>query len=94
MDESLYGGTKTWKRGRGAAGKVAIFGMLKRQEKACTVIVHDRISCSLMPEVLKKIAPHSIVYTDSYHSCNVLGVSGFQHRRFNHPEEFANKKTK
>ena len=33
IDESYFGGTRKGKRGRGAAGKVAVFGMLKRQGK-------------------------------------------------------------
>ena len=38
-DESYFGGVRKGKRGRGAAGKVAIFGLLKRRGKvyACTV---------------------------------------------------------
>src|SRR5512145_150381 len=38
IDESYFGGTQKGKRGRGAAGKVAVFGMLKRQGKVYTVI--------------------------------------------------------
>jgi transposase len=36
LDESYFGGTRKGKRGRGAAGKVAVFGMLKRQGKVYT----------------------------------------------------------
>ena len=32
IDESYFGGTRKGKRGRGAAGKVAVFGLLKRGE--------------------------------------------------------------
>jgi transposase len=31
IDESYFGGTQKGKRGRGAAGKVVVFGMLKRK---------------------------------------------------------------
>jgi transposase len=41
LDESYFGGTRKGKRGRGAAGKVAVFGMLKRQGKVYTVVVPD-----------------------------------------------------
>jgi hypothetical protein len=30
VDESYFGGVRKGKRGRGAAGKVAVFGLLKR----------------------------------------------------------------
>ncbi len=33
VDESYFGGKSKGKRGRGAAGKVAVFGLLKRQER-------------------------------------------------------------
>lgn len=38
LDESYFGGHRKGKRGRGAAGKVAVFGLLKRQGKVFTVV--------------------------------------------------------
>ena len=38
-DESYFGGTRKGKRGRGAVGKVAVFGLLKRNGKVYTVVV-------------------------------------------------------
>ena len=35
-DESYFGGQRKGKRGRGAAGKVAVFGLLKRNGKNIT----------------------------------------------------------
>ncbi|CWO63574.1 putative transposase [Neisseria meningitidis] len=35
-DESYFGGQRKGKRGRGAAGKVAVFGLLKRNGKVYT----------------------------------------------------------
>ena len=37
-DESYFGGVGKGKRGRGAAGKVAVFGLLKRGGKVYTAI--------------------------------------------------------
>jgi transposase len=92
LDESYFGGSRKGKRGRGAAGKVAVFGMLKRQGKVYTVIVRDTSANMLMYEITNKIKLHSVVYTDSYQSYNALDVSGFHHHRINHSEEFADKK--
>ena len=36
LDESYFGGIRKEKRGRGAAGKVAVFGILKRGGKVYT----------------------------------------------------------
>ena len=41
LDESYFGGARKGKRGRGAAGKVIVFGLLKRNGKVYTVIVPD-----------------------------------------------------
>ena len=92
LDESYFGGTRKGKRGRGAAGKVAVFGMLKRQGKVYTVVVPDTSEDTLIPEIVKKIKLHSIVYTDGYRSYNSLDVSGFHHHRINHSESFVEKK--
>jgi len=40
-----------------------------------------------------KIYPDSIVYTDSYKSCDVLDASSFHHERINHMQEFADGKS-
>ena len=46
-DESYFGGHRKGKRGRGAAGKTAVFGLLKRNGKVYTVAVpnHRRQPC-------------------------------------------------
>ena len=68
LDESYFGSVRKVKRGRGAAGKVAVFVILKRGGKVYTKVVHDTRSETLMPLIARKIAPDSIVYTDSYRS--------------------------
>ena len=45
-----------------------------------------------MPAIERKIAPDSIVYTDSYRSYNALDVSGFHHHRINHSVQFGDGK--
>jgi len=92
LDESYFGGARKGKRGRGAAGKVVVFGILKRGGKVYTKVVGDTRSATLMPVIQRKIAPDSIVYTDSYRSYNALDVSGFHHQRINHSVDFARGK--
>ena len=88
LDESYFGGVRKGKRGRGAAGKVAVFGILKRGGKVYTQVVNDTKSATLMPLISRKIAPDSVVYTDSYKSYNILDISQFYHERINHSERF------
>jgi len=89
VDESYFGGRRKGKRGRGAAGKVPVFGILKRGGRVYTKVIHDTRSATLMRIMEDKIVPDSIVYTDSYHSYNVLDVSAFHHVRVNHSYLFA-----
>ena len=64
---------------RGAAGKVVVFGILKRNGRVYTVVVDNAKSDTLMPVIKQKIMPDSIVYTDSLSSYDKLDVSGFIH---------------
>ena len=94
LDENYFGGIHKGKRGRGAGGKTAVFGLLKRNGRVYTVVVKDTKQTTLMPIITSKIKPDSIVYTDSYRSYNTLDVSDFKHFRINHSKEFADKSNK
>ena len=88
VDESYFGGVRKGKRGRGAAGKIPVFGILKRGGKVYTQVIADAKSETLMPILKTKVLPDSIVYTDSFKSYNVLDISGFHHFRVNHQKMF------
>jgi len=92
IDESYFGGVRKGKRGRGAAGKVVVFGMLKRHSKVFTVVVENTKTKTLMNEIARKIKPDSVVYTDAYHSYDALDVSEFHHHRINHSDVFVDEK--
>ncbi len=57
-NESYFGGTRKGKRGRGAVGKVAVFGLLKRNGKVYTVSLmrNQRHYCQLSERKLSLIA--------------------------------------
>ena len=88
-DESYFGGVRKGKRGRGAAGKVAVFGLLKRGGKVYTAIIPNARTETLLPIIQEKVEPDSVVYTDAFNAYNALDVSEFHHRRINHSELFA-----
>lgn len=92
LDESYFGGARKGRRGRGAAGKVVVFGILKRGGKVFTKVVNDTKAVTLMPLIVRKVAPDSVVYTDCYRSYNALDVSSFHHHRINHSALFATGK--
>ena len=66
VDESYFGGRRKGKRGRGAAGKVPVFGLLKRGGKVYTKIIPDASSATLYPIIERKVVPDSIVYSDCW----------------------------
>ena len=91
VDESYFGGTRKGKRGRGAADKVPVFGILKRGGKVYTQVIPDASSKTLIPIIENRIMPDSIVYSDCWRGYNVLDVSEFRHYRINHSKVFADK---
>lgn len=91
MDESYFGGKRKGIRGRGAKGKVPVFGLLKRGGKVYAKVTPDAKLATLLPIMRDKIQPDSIVYTDALYSYNVLDVSEFKHYRINHSMLFADK---
>ena len=92
LDESYFGGHRKGQRGRGAAGKVPVFGLLKRGGKVYTKVIPDAKSRTLLPKIESKIYPDSIVYTDNFASYDVLDVSNFKHYRINHSTQFVDNK--
>jgi transposase len=91
-DESYFGGRRKGPRGRGAAGKVPVFGLLKRNGKVYTRIVED-VSRKTLRQIIKtKVVPESVIYTDSFRSYDGLVLDGFRHYRINHQKCFATGK--
>jgi transposase len=91
-DESYFGGRRKGPRGRGAAGKVPVFGLLKRKGRVYTRIVEDVSRQTLRRIIKTKVVPESVIYTDSFRSYDGLVLDGFKHYRINHQECFAMSK--
>ena len=77
--------------GRGAARKVVVSGLLKRNGKVYTVAVPNTQTATLLPIIREQVKPDSIVYTDCYKSYDVPDVSEFSHLRINHSTHFADR---
>jgi len=92
VDESYFGGRRKGQRGRGAAGKVPVFGILKRGGKVYTQVIPDASGRTLIPIIENRIMPDSIVYSDCWRGYDVLDVSEFKHYRINHSVLFADQK--
>ena len=88
-DESYFGGVRKGQRGRGAGGKIAVFGLRKRGGKVYTAIIPNVRTETLVPIIEEKVEPDSLVYTDTFKAYNARDVSAFHHRRINHSKLLA-----
>src|ERR1700691_2739820 len=57
VDESYFGGERKGKRGRGAAGKVPVFGLLKRGGKVFVAVVPNVQAKTLIPIIKECVNP-------------------------------------
>lgn len=94
-DESYFGARRVrGKRGRGAAGKTPVFGLLKRGDKVFVTVVPDCSRESLMPVIKGLILESSTIYTDGWKAYDGLVLNGYEHYRVFHCEnEFARGKS-
>ena len=92
-DESYFGGVRKGKRGRGAAGKIAVFGLLKRGGKVYTAIIPNAKTETLLPIIKEKVQPESVVYTDSFKAYNALDVSDFHQSGLTTPPYLQKRET-
>ena len=84
IDESYFGGYRKGKRGRGAAGKTVVFGILKRGGKVYTAVPADLKRATLLPIIRQRVEPDSLVITDGLNVYDTLDAEGFTHERVRH----------
>jgi transposase-like protein len=94
LDESYFGARRVrGKRGRGAAGKTPVFGVLKRNDSIFITIVKSCSKEELMPIIQGQILEHSTIYTDGWKAYDGLILNGYDHYRvFHNNNEFARGK--
>jgi transposase-like protein len=95
LDESYFGARRVrGKRGRGAAGKTPVFGLLKRNGKVYVTVVANCSRESLLPIIQGKILSGSTIHTDGWTAYDGLVLNGYDHYRVFHSEnEFARGKS-
>lgn len=92
MDEAYFGGRRKGKRGRGAAGKVPVFGILERRGRVQVEVVKDVTAQQLLDLTLRKVRRGSIVYTDRFRGYDSLMFCGYRHLRIDHRKVFSRGK--
>ncbi len=92
LDESYFGARRVRGiRGRGAKGKIPVFGMLKRGDKVYTQIVKNCSVSELLPIIQGKADTGAVIYSDGFKTYDGLVNYGYKrHYRVKHGEnEFA-----
>lgn len=92
LDESYFGGRRKGNRGRGAAGKVPVFGILERDGRVHVSVVADVSAKTLLGLTVKKVRRGSVVYTDKFGSYDSLMFCGYRHLKVDHQKCFSSGK--
>jgi transposase len=95
VDESYFGAKRVrGKRGRGAAGKTPVFGLLKRDGKVFVSVVKNCSRDELMPVIQGKILEGSTIHSDGWRAYDGLILNGYDHYRVHHSKnEFVRGKS-
>ena len=95
LDESYFGAKRVrGKRGRGAAGKTPVSGLLKREGGVYVEVVKNCTKEQLMPIIQGKILEGSTINTDGWKAYDGLILNGYTHHRVYHSyNEFARGKS-
>lgn len=88
VDETYFGGKRKGKRGRGAAGKTPVVGIIQRNGKVRTIAVPDVKGNTLKNLVKQHVEKGSTVYTDGWKGYKGLEKHGFTHKAVDHDKEF------
>jgi transposase len=86
-DESYFGGKRKGNRGRGAAGKQPVFGILERNGRVYTAVVENVSAQTLFEHIKEKTKKGSVFYTDDFKSYKDLKQYG-KHSRIKHSKTF------
>jgi transposase len=95
VDESYFGAKRVrGKRGRGAAGKTPVFGILKRGGNVYVNCVQHCSREQLMPIIQGKALEGSTIHSDGWKAYDGLIINGYTHYRVHHSEnEFVRGKS-
>lgn len=93
LDEAYFGGRRKGKRGRGAAGKSVVFGLLERDGRVYTKVVESVSAEELMGHIRTRTRKGSVYYTDAFRGYQSLRRYG-KHHTVSHHRSLVDKRTK
>jgi len=89
LDEAYFGGRRKGNRGRGAAGKVPVFGILERDGQVHVSVVPNVSAETLLKLTVKKVRRGSVVYTDKFKIYDSLMFCGYRHLKVDNHKYFS-----
>ena len=84
IDETYVGGKAKGKRGRGAANKTAVLGMVEPDGKVMALVVPNTSGKTLQPIIEANIAKGSELQTDEWGAYRGIAKKGYTHKTVNH----------
>ncbi len=84
VDETYVGGKRAGKRGRGAAGKTVVFGILEREGEIYTSVVRNASGKSLIPHIEAQVPKGTRISSDEWLPYRVLTGLGYEHTTVDH----------
>ena len=92
LDEAYFGGRRKGKRGRAAAGKSVVFGLLERDGRVYTKVVESVSAEELMHHIQAKTRKGSVYFTDAFRGYQSLKRYG-KHHTVNHSKSLVDRRT-
>ena len=76
-------------RGRGALGKIPVFGVLERHGQVVVQVVLNVSQATLLDATVKLVKRGTLVYTDQYAGYDTLTFCGYRHLKVQHGRQFS-----
>jgi transposase-like protein len=90
-DETYIGGVRKGKRGRGAANKSPIVGLLERGGNLQVRVTENCKAKSIIPNMVRTVEQGTLICTDEFNSYNGVTRAGFEHKTVKHSaKEYVN----
>ncbi len=86
-DETMVGGHRKGRKGRGALGKTLVLGMTERGGDVITRVIPDVTRATIEPHLIQNITAGSTVSTDEWHAYKKLAQRGYIHGSVNHSQD-------
>jgi transposase len=83
-DETYIGGKHSGTTGRGSENKTCVFGLAERNGRITARKVKDAKAKTILPIIIRNVAPESKIYTDEFRSYNNLKYLNYKNEFINH----------